>query len=164
MWKLKNQLVPKERDPPMAKMDNQGNLITAPEALRKLYLGTYVERLKHREIKANFSSNYLKKVELWEMRFDYLKNNITQDWSEKELTHALKSLKNNKARDPNGLINEIFKPPVIGGDLKDALRNFLNGIKREYFFPQEVLMSDITSIYKKKGSRMDMANFRPEHI
>ena len=54
MWKLKNQLVPKERDPPMVKMDNQGNLITAPEALRKLYLGTYVERLKHREIKVNF--------------------------------------------------------------------------------------------------------------
>ena len=41
MWKLKNQLVPKERDPPMVKMDNQGNLI--------------------------------------------------QDWSEKELTNALKS-------------------------------------------------------------------------
>ena len=47
MWKLKNQLVPKERDPPLAKMDNQGNLITAPEALKKIYLGTYVERLKH---------------------------------------------------------------------------------------------------------------------
>ena len=31
MWKLKNQLVPKDIDPPMAKKDCLGNLITAPE-------------------------------------------------------------------------------------------------------------------------------------
>ena len=31
---------------------------------------------------------------------------------------------------------------------------------REHFSPQEVLMSDITCIYKKKGSRMDMENDR----
>ena len=64
MWKLKNQLVPKEIDPPMAKMDKHGNLITAPEALKKLYLETYVERLNHREIAPGMESNYLKKVEL----------------------------------------------------------------------------------------------------
>ena len=29
---------------------------------------------------------------------------------------------------------------------------------REHFSPQEVLMSDITCIYKKKRSRMDMEN------
>ena len=36
----------------------------------------------------------------------------------------------------------------------------INGIKREYFFPSEILKSDITSIYKKKGSRLDMENDR----
>ena len=68
MWKLKNQLVPKELDSPMAKLDKLGNLITAPERLKILYLETYVERLRHREIKPDFTSNYQKKVKLWEMR------------------------------------------------------------------------------------------------
>ena len=133
MWKLKNQLVPKELDPPMAKLDKLGNLITAPERLKILYLETYVERLRHREIKPDFTSNYQKKVKLWEMRFDHLKKKVTNDWSEEELTSTLKSLKNNKSRDPNGLINEIFKPPVIGRDLKDTLLEFLNGIKENTF-------------------------------
>ena len=29
MWKLKNKLIPKEMDPPMAKKDKKGNLISA---------------------------------------------------------------------------------------------------------------------------------------
>ena len=160
MWKLKNQLVPKDMDPPMAKRDSLGNLITAPEALKNLYLETYVERLRHREIKSGFISNYQKKVELWDMRFEHLKNKVTNDWSDKELTLALKSLKNNKSRGSGGFINDIFKPPLVRRDLKDPLLKFLNGIKREFFFPDKTLKSDITSNYKKKGSRLDMDNDR----
>ena len=78
-------------DPPMAKRDSLGNLITAPEALKNLYLETYVERLRHREVKSGFISNYQKKVELWDMRFKYLKNKVTNDWSDKELTLARKA-------------------------------------------------------------------------
>ena len=104
-------------------------------ALKNVYLETDVERLRHRKIKSGFISNYQKKVELWDMRFEYLKNKVTNDWSDKELTLALISLKNNKSRAPSGFINEIFKPPVLGRDLKDALLKFLNGIKREFFFP-----------------------------
>ena len=96
----------------MAKMDKLGNLITAPEALKNLYLQAYVERLRHREIKADYISNYQKKIELWKMRFDYLKRNTISDWSASDLAGALKSLKNNKSRDPSGWINEIFKQPV----------------------------------------------------
>ena len=160
MWKLKNQLVPKEMDPPMAKQDKRGNLITAPAALKNLYLETYVERLRPREIKPNLISNYLSKVELWELRFSYLKTQKTSEWSEADLDGALKTLKSNKSRDPAGLINDIFKPAVIGKDLKFALLNFLNGIKSEFYFPTEVLKSNITSIYKRKGSRLSMENDR----
>ena len=33
----------------MAKKDNKGNLITGEQALKKLYLNTFVERLEHRK-------------------------------------------------------------------------------------------------------------------
>jgi hypothetical protein len=92
------------------------------------------------------------------MRFSQLK--VTSDWSESDLIHTLKSLNNNKSCDPGGLINEIFKPPVIGGDLIDSLLKLINGVKREYFLPLETQKSNITSIYKRKGSRLSMENYR----
>jgi hypothetical protein len=111
-------------------------------------------------MKANLYSNYLKKVELWEMRFNYLQTRITCDWSEEDLILTLNSFKSNKSRDPGGLINEIFKPAVIGSDLKFVLLKLLNGIKKEFYFPEEIMKCNITSIYKRKGSRMNMENDR----
>ena len=85
MWKLKNKLMPKEMDPPMAKFDDKGNLITAPNLLKNLYLEHYENRLKHRPIKDNYLDNYHKKVKLWQMRFEKLKSTRTDKWSIKDL-------------------------------------------------------------------------------
>jgi hypothetical protein len=41
MWKLKNQLCPTSIDPPMAKQDKSGTLVSAPNLIRSLYLDTY---------------------------------------------------------------------------------------------------------------------------
>ena len=37
-WKLKEKLRPDSKDPPMAKKDKDGNLITSPEGIKNLYL------------------------------------------------------------------------------------------------------------------------------
>ena len=58
LWKLKNLLCPNPTDPPMAKRDSQGNLVTAPNLLKNLYLDTYKERLRNREIKPNLEDLY----------------------------------------------------------------------------------------------------------
>ena len=42
----------------MGKLDTKGNLITAPNALKKLYIAHYAERLKHREIRGDYNENY----------------------------------------------------------------------------------------------------------
>ena len=78
----------------------------------------------------------------------------------KDLRSTLKSLKNNKTRDPGGLINELFKPGVIGKDLEKALLNLVNGIKQEYFVPQTLKHANITTIYKRKGSKHDLESDR----
>ena len=51
MWKLKNKLCPTQVDPPMAKRDKLGSLITAPNLIKKLYLDTYTDRLRNREMR-----------------------------------------------------------------------------------------------------------------
>ena len=49
------------------------------------------------------------------------------------LERAIKSLKNGKARDPNGLVNEMFKEGVAGKDFKLSLLLLLNGIKKTLY-------------------------------
>ena len=48
LWKLKNILCPNQSDPPMAKRDSQGNLVTAPNLLKKLYIERYKVSLKNK--------------------------------------------------------------------------------------------------------------------
>ena len=51
MWKLKKKVFPKNPPSlPTAKKDSQGNLISSHEELKKLYLKTYENRLRHRPI------------------------------------------------------------------------------------------------------------------
>ena len=50
MWKVKNRLFVPLTDPQMAKRDETGALITSPLALKRLYLKTYTDRLKNREM------------------------------------------------------------------------------------------------------------------
>ena len=53
-----------------------------------------------------------------------------------DLDKALKALKKDKARDPNGWVNEIFKEGVAGRDLKCSMLIFFNRMKTENKIPQ----------------------------
>ena len=159
-WKLKQKIWPSSCDPPMAKHDNEGNIITAPQTLKNLYLETYIERLKHREMKPELMDVFFLKSELWLSRLQNLKQKTTPEWNMDELDKVLSKLKNNKTMDPNGMVNEIFKAGCIGPDLKKALNLLFNGIKANQFLPMFMNLSNITSIYKNKGSRFDLNNDR----
>ena len=54
LWKAKRNLVPNDkRCNPVALNDRKGNLITSPEAIKRLCLEEMVERLRHRKINQN---------------------------------------------------------------------------------------------------------------
>ena len=73
LWKLKNKLCPRPSDPPMAKKDAYGNLITAPSSLKELYVATYIHRLRHRKIKAEYKDLLILKNQLWARRLQNMK-------------------------------------------------------------------------------------------
>ena len=81
-------------------------------------------------------------------------------WNHDDLDSVLRSLKNNKTKDPNGMINEIFKAGCIGSDMKDALTKLFNGVRANQFLPLFMALSNITSLFKNKGSRFDLNNDR----
>ena len=60
------------------------------------------------------------KSDLWARRLRNIRVKVTNPWTLANLDKALKSLKTNQSRDPLGMINELFKPGVIGDDLKFA--------------------------------------------
>ena len=160
MWKLKQKLCPVAVDPPMAKLDDKGNLITSPEALKQLYIETYRNRLSHRIMKPEYNDIFLLKTELWMSRLSTIKTVKTNHWECEKLDAVLKGLKNNKTMDPCGYVNELFKHGCIGSDLKNALSMFFNGTKSNQLIPMFVTLANITTIFKNKGSRMDMNNDR----
>ena len=130
MWKLLKKNYPKILTAlPVGKKDRNGNIITNHEGLKHLYLQTYINRLRNRPIKSGFEEIKKMKTELFELRLELAKNNKSQPWTMGDLEKALKGLKSDKARDPNGLVNELFKEGIAGRDLKLSLLKFLNRIK-----------------------------------
>ena len=76
------------------------------------------------------------------------------------MDRVLKDLKRVETRDPHGLINELFKPEVLGEDLKLGILSLFNCNKQEQKLPKFIQFANITTIFKKKGSRQDMNNDR----
>ena len=144
-WKMKQKLWPSSCDPPMTKHDEEGNLVTAPGALKKLYLETYRDRLSHREMKPELLDVYFLKMELWMSRLNNIRKIKTAPWDNEKLDAVLGGLKNNKSMDPNGMVNELFKTGCIGTEMRKALIHLFSGTKKEQFIPLFMALSNITS-------------------
>ena len=160
LWKVKNKVLPRPQDPPMAKRDVAGNLITAPLPLKKLYMETYQKRLEHRPIKFEHKDLFELKTLLWGLRYEEVRTVKSSPWTMDDLMKTVKGLKNNQTRDPSGLVHALFKPGIMGQDLAIGLLDLLNGIKFNLFIPVLVQLANITSIFKNKGSRQDLKNDR----
>ena len=82
--------------------------------MKILYLDTYIHRLRHRKMCDDYVNIMMMKDSLWTRRFQNLQKRKSLPWSMSDLDNALSSLKTNQARDPLGLIGEIFKPNIVG--------------------------------------------------
>ena len=111
-------------------------------------------------MQADFSHLQILKETLCDLRLKVTKMRRSEPWKEIELETVLKKLKKNKSRDPDGLINDLFKPGTIGTDLKASLLTLMNEIKSKSHIPDFVQWANITSIYKGKGEKLDLENER----
>ena len=161
MWKVKQKLCPKNSENvPVAKKDKSGNLVSNRVELKDLYVNVYKDRLRTRTIGPEYSQLKEQKEYLFNLRFNLSKMRKTSDWTRPELTKVLKKLKVKKAADPMGLVNELFKPGVAGSDLVKSVLGLCNMIKRELKIPKFMELTNITSIFKNKGSKLDLDNDR----
>ena len=161
LWKIKQKVCPKVTQPEaLAKIGNNGELVTNRAGLLKLYQSEYMKRLRHRDMKDKFFKLKMLKETLFNLRLQISKMRKSPDWSMNQLKKVLKSLKSNKSRDSEGLIFEIFKEDVAGKDLMESVLLLANKAKNEGEVPDFLKEAQITSIYKQKGSKKELRNER----
>ena len=100
------------------------------------------------------------KDELFLERLKLVKLVKTNPWKSTELQKVLKVLKSNKSRDPHGLINELFKPGVLGKSLENSILKLMNRIKEEITIPEFMEFANIVTIYKGKGPKSSLQSDR----
>ena len=143
-WGLKKKLAPKNTiDPPAAKKNDSGQLVTEKQALENLYLETYRKRLTSNPIPEDLSELMELKEGLFDIRKKIAKNEVSREWNIQELEKVLKSLKNDRARDAYGHIYELFK--YGGSSLKYSLLRMFNLIKKKQIYPKMFQVSNISS-------------------
>ena len=95
---------------------------------------------------------------LFEIEMKLAESKSSISWTMNDLKLALKSFSNNKARDENGHVYELFK---FGGySLKLSLLNLFNKVKETKIYPSIFQQSNISTFWKKKGEKSDLENDR----
>ena len=128
LWKLKRKLFSNFQDPPNAMKDVNGKVLTEKDEILEATIKHYQKVLENRKIKEGLENHQEDREQLAKIRMKKCQENKSPDWDMNDLEEALKDLKNNKAGDSLGYINELFKPDIIGSDLKLALLLMLNKI------------------------------------
>ena len=152
---MKKLLAPKNTfDPPIAKLNEKGVLVNDVKNLEQLYIDTYVKRLTPNKMEDGLKDLESLKEFLFKLRYDIAKERKTPEWTLTHLDAALKTFKNNKARDNHGHVYELFK--FGGRSLKVSILKLFNIIKKQQVFPDILQISNISSFYKNKGPKNDL--------
>ena len=118
MWKLLKKLWPKTGNSlPTAKKNHKGKIVSGPKELKILMAKEYKQRLRNRPVRPDLKQMKLRKNRIFQLKLKLAESKKSPEWTMADLNKVLSRLKNNKSRDYQGYINEIFKPNVIGKDL-----------------------------------------------
>ena len=162
IWKTLKRIFPKNtKSTPLALKDKTGNLITGYEAVKKFALKSIVKRLRKRPMHPNLKELEKRKTKLTKIRLRISSRRKSPKWSLQQMEKAIITMKNNKCRDPEGLVNEILKPGVAGKDFKLSLLSLMNKTKELIEIPRMMKTVNIALIPKPgKKKLQDIENHR----
>ena len=156
--KLKSKLRPKPISYPTAIYNSEGDLVTSLDDIEKVTETHFHKVLENRPIKPHLESYQKEREQLCEQRIEEAKKCVTPPWEITNERNVIRNLKSQKSRDPYGYSNEMFK--YGGSDFQLAILKLMNQIKAKQIFPEALQPCNITSLYKNKGTRKDLNNYR----
>ena len=161
MWRQVRKVFPKVlASVPIGLKDHNGKILTKTSAVKNLVVRKYKQKLRKRPSNPHIRELMRIKEENALRVIEIARQVKTVNWSQEDLTKVLRKLKSGKYRDPGGLINEIFKPGVIGCDLQEALLDLFNLCKTEMKIPDYLKLANISNIWKKKGDKLNIDSYR----
>ena len=134
-WKLKKKLFPNCTDDRNDIKDVYGNLITDPCGIKTIMREEFTFRLRNRKIGKEFDEIKEFKEYLCNLRLKLTKSCEYNEWNIEDVDMVLRKLKLNKAKDPHGHVNEMYKN--LGKDGKLSLLLMMNQIKKEIVVPMK---------------------------
>ena len=142
------------------KRDSRGNLVSDKKSILALYKNEYVQRLAQKSPLPPYEESQKLKERLFNLRMDISSQIKSEYWQNNDISKICKTLKSGKARDRNGFIYELFKPPYAGDDLINSLTLLFNKIKDQKVIPEFLQQATITSFYKNRGPVSAMSSQR----
>ena len=139
MWKLKNKYFPKKSSSlPVAKANEDDQIITNKNELKHLYLKHYSHRMRSRPIKSDLKTFKSETEESFSKVLEKTKLDKSPDWTSEELEKVLKNLKLRQSQDMRGYTNELFHMKNIGDDLKESILIICNKMKQSLIIPKTI--------------------------
>ena len=160
MWKYMGKICPKfDQALPKAKYNHVGKLLSEKEGIKQSYALEFKNRFRPRPVRPDLRRIEKQRNHIFNLCLQNASNIEARDINERDLSQALRDLKNNKSRDPHGFINELFKSGMCGDNLKKSLLILFNSLKENKIMPDFMKWSNITAIQKKKCS-LDLKDHR----
>ena len=160
MWKQMRKLWPKTNAIlPTAKRNNRGKIVFSPRDIKRVLSKEYKDRLRSRPARPDLRSIRKQRKLIFKKKMKLASSSESKLWTMEDLEKALSDLKNNKSRDSEGLINELFKPNVIGANLKQSFLVMFNKVKTKKMIPLFLNFTNITTV-PKSGSIIEPINER----
>ena len=156
-WKLKKSVSPKKSPAKMTSVLSNNIEITGECLIKNEFRKEFQHRLRNREPHDDWV-NYVKNINELLQVLLHCQADETPEFTMEELKKAIKKLKRKKSPGRDGLPSEVF---VSAGDgLLNALLDVFNTIKRTKEIPKQWDKVSITTIYKNKGSKKELVNYR----
>ena len=157
-WKLKRSVSRKSPLKLTSVMRPDGIEVTGEDMIKNEFRKEFECRLRNRSPHKEWESYTRNVNETLKIIMKLCETQEIPDFSIEELKNAIKKLKAGKSPGYDGLPAEIFI--YAGSGLLQALLLVLNKVKQTKVIPDEWNWVTITTIYKNRGSKKELVNYR----
>ena len=137
--------------------DKEGNDLKTPDEIKNRTSEYYKELYVPNEVKEGYE-NYTETLERFIEQCWEMEDGTSEELTDEEIMDTIKDLEDGKATGPDGISNEMIKRG--GRSLQRSILRMMKSVYKNEKIPVEWNTAYIKNIYKGKGSKKEMSNYR----
>jgi len=157
-WHIANSILKKQRDHNISLVVNGKEIISDKEKC-EIMNNFFINKIKNLQSRINANDTPALLTKLEEKYRNKNLNFTFRELSVREIEKILRRMKKSKSSGIDGISTELIRP--ITKIIAPALTTLVNHSLMDGIFPDIYKCARITCIYKGKGSKSDMSNYRP---